>query len=228
MYLLVSDSLIRIPKSGTPATQVNEPAARVMSATMLGANLYWLETLQGGINGCGLPKVLQTLKSAPSLGGSASTIATFRFPVSSPATWFAVTSSTVFFISPFTGLYDFPISGLPASGFTMVAASATCMPVTSDTDAIYCAQTDGSDLAIAGDGTTTPLGSAISSSYIVFDDTYAYWADMTSVGSIMKAPKAGGGTATVLARDTSPTAIAVDANSVYWSDEGGYIKSVPK
>jgi hypothetical protein len=56
------------------------------------------------------------------------------------------------------------------------------------------------------------------------DDTYVYWADMTTVGTIMKAPKAGGGTATVLARDTNPTAIAVDANSVYWGDQGGYIK----
>jgi hypothetical protein len=68
----------------------------------------------------------------------------------------------------------------------------------------------------------------VSSSYIVFDDTYAYWADKTSAGSIVKAPKAGGGTATVLASDTSPTAIAVDARSVYWSDMAGYIKSVAK
>ena len=68
----------------------------------------------------------------------------------------------------------------------------------------------------------------MSSSYIVFDDTYVYWADMTAVGTIMKAPKAGGGTATVIARDASPTAIAIDANSVYWSDLGGAIKSIPK
>ena len=55
----------------------------------------------------------------------------------------------------------------------------------------------------------------------------SYWADMTTVGTIMKAPKSGG-SSTVLARDTSPTAIAVDANSVYWSDAEGYIKSIPK
>ena len=63
---------------------------------------------------------------------------------------------------------------------------------------------------------------------MVFDDTYVYWVDETTVGAIMKAPKAGGGTATMLARDTSPTAIAVDATSVYWADMGGYIKRVPK
>ena len=83
-------------------------------------------------------------------------------------------------------------------------------------------------MRLASDGTATALGPAVSSSYIVFDDTYVYWADMTSVGTIMKAPKAGGGTATVLASDTSPTAIAVDANSVYWSDAAGYIMSIPK
>ncbi len=49
----------------------------------------------------------------------------------------------------------------------------------------------------------------------------------TTVGTIMKTPKAVGGSATVLARDPSP-AIAVDANSVYWTDINGYIKSIPK
>jgi hypothetical protein len=52
--------------------------------------------------------------------------------------------------------------------------------------------------------------------------------DDTTVGTIMKAPRAGGGSATVLARDPSPTAIAVDANSVYCGDADGYIKSIPK
>jgi len=104
----------------------------------------------------------------------------------------------------------------------------TCTSITSDTNSIYCAESDGFNLVIANDGTATSLGPAATSSYIVFDDTYAYWADMTTVGTIMKAPKAGGGTATVIARDTSPTAIAVDATSVYWGDENGYIKSVAK
>ncbi len=79
--------------------------------------------------------------------------------------------------------------------------------------------------AIASDGTPTTLGAV---PYIVFDDTYAYWANNATAGTIMKALKSGGGTATVIARDTSPTAIAVDARSVYWSDAAGYIKSVAK
>ncbi len=37
---------------------------------------------------------------------------------------------------------------------------------------------------------------------LLADDTYAYWADMTTVGTVMKAPKAGGGSATGIARDT--------------------------
>jgi len=117
---------------------------------------------------------------------------------------------------------------MPSSGFTVVPAGAACNSLTSDTDAAYCAMETNSNLRIASNGTTTTLGPAVNSSSIVFDDTYAYWADMTTVGTIMKAPKAGGGTATVIARDTSPTAIAVDASSVYWADQGGYIKSVPK
>ncbi len=63
---------------------------------------------------------------------------------------------------------------------------------------------------------------------MVSDDTYVYWVDDTTVGTVMKAPKTGGGNATVLAHDTNPIAIAVDAHSVYWSDGDGYIKSIPK
>ena len=100
--------------------------------------------------------------------------------------------------------------------------------MTSDTDAIYCAEGSGSNLRIANNGTSTNLGASEGSSYIVIDDAYAYWVDRATVGTVMKAPKAGGGTATVLARDANPNAIAVDATSVYWSDMAGYIKSVAK
>jgi hypothetical protein len=123
------------------------------------------------------------------------------------------------------------MSGVPASGPTPpdgASGEYPCQSITSDTNAVYCTVQTPSDVRIASNGTATTLGPSVSSSYIVVDDTYAYWVDQTTVGTIMKAPKAGGGTATVIARDTSPTAIAVDANSVYWSDQSGYIKSIPK
>ncbi len=106
-------------------------------------------------------------------------------------------------------------------------AGPGCGLLTSDKNAVYCAESAGSNLSIASDGTTTALGAAVDSSYITFDDAYVYWADATNVGSILKAPKTGG-PATVLAWDTSPTAIAVDVTSVYWSDLGGTIKSMAK
>jgi hypothetical protein len=120
-----------------------------------------------------------------------------------------------------------PDAGAP-SGFQIISGTTNSCALTSDTDAVYCSQGTAPNLRIASDGTVTSLGTAVQSSYIVFDDTYVYWADQGTVGTIMKAPKAGGGTATILARDTSPTAIAVDAHSVYWADQGGYIKSIPK
>jgi hypothetical protein len=55
---------------------------------------------------------------------------------------------------------------------------------------------------------------------VAFDETYVYWADSTTVGTITQVPKAGG-TATVIAHDTQPLAVAVDTNNVYWSDVGG-------
>ena len=62
---------------------------------------------------------------------------------------------------------------------------------------------------------------------LAFDDTYVYWADNATVGTIMRAPNTGG-TATIIARDTNPVAIAGDALSVYWSDQAGNIMRLGK
>jgi hypothetical protein len=56
------------------------------------------------------------------------------------------------------------------------------------------------------------LGGSLGS--LAYDDTYVYWVDDVTVGTVMKALKTGG-TATVIARDTDPVAIAVDAKSAF-------------
>ena len=216
MYILENTSLIRIPKSGGTATLINEAGATVYSATALGTTAYWTESAHGVV-----------VKSAPLLGGPVSLVGKFRSS-SNPIATIGVTTSTVFLGGRGSPLYWAPMSGGSLKAVNAVGTGGTYAFLTSDTDAVYFAEGSASNLRIASNGTTTPLGPTVSSSYIVFDDTYAYWADMTSGGSIMKAPKAGGGTPAVLASDTSPTAIAVDARSVYWSDMAGYIKSVPK
>jgi hypothetical protein len=71
------------------------------------------------------------------------------------------------------------------------------------------------------------LQNGLTGSALAFDDTYVYWLDIETVGTIMRVPKTGG-TATVIARDTSPVAIAVDANAIYWSDAGGFIMRLAK
>jgi|HubBroStandDraft_2_1064218.scaffolds.fasta_scaffold399362_1 hypothetical protein len=164
-------------------------------------------------------------------GGPIARIAKFDIPALPPNS-LAVSASAVFFGSQSVDLNEFPMTGVPSGGPPTVTAGgpnySTGYFITSDTDGIYCAKTSGSNLVITGATTATSHGPAVSSQTIVFDDTYVYWVDDTTVGTIVKAPKAGGGTATVLASDTSPTAIAVDARSVYWTDEGGYIKSIAK
>ena len=228
VYVLENTGIVRIPKNGDPATLVNESGVIVIDATSLGSTAYWVETPMG-IQG---PKTEYPVRSAPLKSAAVAWIAQFTYPGSYVTNAVSVTSGTVF-VGTVGGalpqLFEFPLStGVPAGGVVPVAPTSSCDFLTSDTDAIYCSQGSGSNLRIASDGTTTSLGAALSSSYVVFDDTYAYWADMTTVGTIMKAPKAGGATATILARDTSPTAIAVDSTSVYWADMSGYIKSVPK
>jgi hypothetical protein len=221
VYILQNAGITRIPKNGGPATLVNESGGEVYAATSLGSIAYWVESAPGG--GCG-GCIEVAVKSAPLLGGAVSLAATVEFP-EPDINDVAVTPNKIFI--GFSSLFEFS-TGAGASGKGSMITTGQPNFLTSDNGAVYCAETSGSNLRIASDGTATALGPAVSSSYIVFDDTYAYWADMTTVGTIMRAAKAGGGTATVLAYDTSPTAIAVDSNSVYWADQGGYIKSMPK
>jgi hypothetical protein len=215
-------SLLRIPKNGSAASLVNDVGAYVLEATTLGGTVYWIQSDSGpeadnatvSIHSEGLPAGSSSL-----LGG--------RLIWGNTPSYVGATNKDVF-LGGEGALEDFPMTGLPDSGFTTVHGGASCGYLTSDSDAVYCAEQNGQNLRFASDRTVSNLGAAVSSSYIVVDDTYAYWANEVMAGTIVKAPKAGGGTATVIARDTSPTAIAVDAHSVYWADAAGSIKSVPK
>jgi hypothetical protein len=213
VYVLQNDELVRIPKAGGGATLVNEPGATLLAATSLGGSAYWVESSPGA----------ETVMSSPLLGGPISAVATVQLPTIEQI---AVTTSAFFFTGSSNGgpVSYFTTSGQAGGG---PEAGTGCGLLTSDKNAVYCSESVGSNLSLTSDGAVTPLGTAIDSSYITFDDTYVYWADATNVGSIVKAPKSGG-SATVLAWDTSPTAIAVDATSVYWSDMGGFIRRVPK
>jgi len=231
VYLLNNNSLIRIPKDGSGATLVNDSAVPVLVATTLGSVAYWVES-----ESYGPPNPLVSVKTASLQGGPVSVLGQLNYPGPGPY-YIGATSSTVFVGGWGMSPVDFPTtSGVPAGGppTLMGAQAQTCFLLTSDTSAVYCGpQYSGSNIRIASDGTISTVGpviysSTITPSPIVFDDTYAYWVDNATAGTIMKAPKAGGGTATIVAHDTNPTAIAVDANSVYWSDQAGYIKSVPK
>jgi len=230
VYVLQDYGIFRIPKSGAPPSLVNEAVAVVFAATVLGPRLLDGEHARDDF---GSQHQRVAVKSAPLAAcGAVSLVAVFDLH-GLPDDSIGVTSGSVIVSQP---LHAFPITGAaslsaPEPG-SSVRGGSNCLVLTSDADAVYCNNQEiGDNLRVAGDGTTSSRCPAVSSSYIVFDDTYAYWPDMTTVGTIMKAPKnggSGGGTATLLARDTSPTAIAVDAVSVYWSDEAGYIKSVPK
>lgn len=210
-----------VPKSGGSLAVVTGAEDNLNSATIMGANLYWLE----------VPNAAHFVaKSSPLLGGSASTIATFE--VAATTGGVGVTSSTIFF-GGLEGLDDVPIGSDGGSPKTLTGTSE-CQGLVSDTDAVYCDPSQGSVMRIASDGTITPLGTAVNETGmglagpVAIDDVYAYWVDEATVGTIMKAVKAGGSAAIIIAHDASPVAIAVDDNAVYWSDLGGNIMRLPK
>jgi hypothetical protein len=218
----LSAQIVRIPRNGAAATLLNDPGENVLVATTLGGKAYCVDDFAPQF---AAPNERFSVRGAPLQGGATSTISSFVFAGQPGA--IGVTSSDVFLAST-NAMYAFPIStGVGDGGLTNIPAGSACQMLTSDTSRIYCAQDSGSNLVIGDDGAGTALGAAVDSSYVAFDDTYVYWVNQATVGTIMRAPKAGG-PATIIARDTSPTAIAVDARSVYWSDVGGYIKSLPK
>jgi hypothetical protein len=204
---------------------------QILGVTVLGTQAYWVE----------LPLTAPpapdptTVKSVALLGGAASILASFL----SSGDHLAVTATTVF-LSGAAGLSSFPLaSGVPDGGTAADVSGAMqgCDILLSDTDAIYCVA--GSSISrIASDGCTTALGTVFNGpmafddgntelAQFAFDDTYFYWVDDATVGTVMRVPKTGG-TATLLARDTNPVAIAVDAHAVYWSDAGGNILRLAK
>jgi hypothetical protein len=227
VYVLEGTSIVRIPKSGAPATLVNEEGASVQVVTSIGDTAYWIQNSTGGVpsDDCSMPMALDR---AALRGTSIDTLLVTDALLHETVGDLAVTSKLR--IVSYGSLYELPKAGMPVGcgDLAQIDIPTSCGPLTSDTNAIYCPASSGSNLRIASDGTTSQLGDTVNSSYIVFDDTNAYWADATTVGTIKKAPKAGGGKATILARDTNPTAVAVDATSVYWGDMGGYIKRIPK
>jgi|HubBroStandDraft_1064217.scaffolds.fasta_scaffold15179_2 hypothetical protein len=223
-----SGGIYRAPKGGGGApTLVNEAGALVGGVTVLGGSAYWVE--EGGSIGRE-----NAVKSAPLQGGPVSTIAELSAVPPGGSIDIGVTTTTVFLSWP-TGpslLTSFPISGVPDGGMPapVPGAMQECQSLLSDTDAVYYG-TASSLYRVASDGTTTLLGAVVEDGLIggaiAFDDTYVYWLDIATVGTIMRVPKTGG-TATIIARDTSPVAIAVDANAVYWSDVGGFIMRLAK
>jgi hypothetical protein len=230
-----SGGIARAPKGGggTP-TLVSEAGASVGGVTALGASAYWTEEGPGPTGAVGAATDGATVvKSAPLLGGAVATIAVLNSSAPGMVGYGIGVTTTTVFLSSGIALTSFPLSsGVPDGGMPAQVPGATqgCQSLSSDTDAVYC-DTDSSLYRVASDGTTTLLGTVVEEGQtgdaVAFDDTYVYWLDIDTVGTIMKVPKTGG-TAAIIARDTSPVAIAVDANAVYWSDAGGFIMRLAK
>jgi hypothetical protein len=227
-YVDSSQTLRSAPKTGggTP-TLLSAAGAIAWAATTLGSSLYWLERSAS-------PNPTFTLKSEPLSSGTATTITEFTASIGSQPNVLGVTQTTAFVSGFSSQLASFLLStGVPGGGVpTKVAGSMNyCALLLSDTNAVYC-DTETEMVAITSNGTATTLGPVITGNSgalvsAAFDDTNVYWADTSTVGTIMTAPKAGG-TVTTLVHDTSPVAVAVDANNVYWSDQGGNIMRLPK
>jgi hypothetical protein len=225
-----SGGIARSPKGGGGApTLVNEAGASISGVTVLGPTAYWVEQSEPVGYGGEI-----AVKSAPLQGGAISTIAEFNVGFAVLGGYgIGVTTTTVFLSATSTTLTSFPLSsGVPDGGTPAPVPGGVqgCTLLSSDTDAVYC-YTGSSVYRVASDGTMTLLGTVVGQGLccggVAFDDTYVYWLDIDTVGTIMRAPKTGG-TATIIARDTSPVAITVDANAVYWSDQGGFIMRLVK
>lgn len=235
---LSGGGLESVPKVGGGALRlVNEPtdaaAVSIVSFTVLGDSAYWLE-----VDYLSEQTAEFEVKSAPLLGGAVTTLGVYG--QSNFNGMIGVTSTTVFLTDIIDQIASFPMSqGIPDGGVptpvagfgagttTNYTAGGGCALLVSDTNAVIC-EANPYIYSIASGGTVTTLGTVIGGgNNVAVDDTYVYWLDTGTVGTVMRVPKAGG-TPTVIARDTQPVAIAVDANAVYWSDQGGNIMRLNK
>lgn len=237
-YYLGAGGIVSAPKGGGGSPSlVNEPidaaTTSIESFTVLGSNAYWLEVAPG--TGNNLTDDYAVKSGALLGGGSITTL--FTFEQSGPGGFGIGVSSSTVFVNESSGLgqlYPFPIEQTIADGGLPTPVAGLpfdgCQSLISDSAAVVC-ETLGSILGIADDGTVTTLGTVVlngqTGGNVAVDDTYVYWLDSTTVGTVMRAPKTGG-SATVIARDTQPVAIAVDSNAVYWSDQGGNIMKLAK
>ncbi len=229
VYYELNGGIYRAPidGSGPPVSELDgeDASTRVEAATAVGSTLYWAE----------YDTLATTVKSVPLHGGAVSVIA--ELTRASPVT-IGVTSQALFVNTP-GGLQSLPLAGgspeggVPAS---VMGFDNGCQIFASDSDAVYCEDfTSSSVFRVANDGTATQLGTILLDSTlpgsgvdpIAIDDTYVYWVDAVTVGTIMRVAKSGG-TPVAIAMDTSPVAIAVDSNAVYWSDLGGNIMRLTK
>ncbi len=229
-----SGGIARAPKdgSGSPSLVNGGSGAEVGAVTFLGPNAYWVEWPGG------LRATQGVLKTARLKGGPVSTLSDFAS--SSPGPEIVGVTATTAFLSPGAGtgpLASFSLSsGVPGGGAPSPVASVPegCSFLASDVKAVYCGSNKGTVVEIGDCGGTVTLGTLLEygpvaggPGALAFDDSYVYWVDAVTVGTIMRAPK-GGGPSIVIARDTQPIAIAVDAKAVYWSDEGGHIMKLEK
>jgi hypothetical protein len=231
-YLGVDGNIYRAPKNGggSPAT-VSEPGAAIHGVTSLGGNAYWVERI-----GSDPTNAMVAVKSAALKGGPVGLVAEFHPGLGLTGGEPIGVTATTAFLSSLTGdVSFFPLaSGVPDGGMPSTVAGMALgfgsKSFSSDTQDVYC-ETGSALFRLANDGTPTMLASVVNNSLgggnVAIDDTYVYWADTGTVGTIMRVPKAGGAPS-LLARDASPWAIAVDANAVYWADQGGNILRLDK
>lgn len=192
----------RAPKNGSgPSTPIVEPGGdagdadqeEIGAATVLGNTLYWIDVF---FDSTGQQDTSILVKSMPLEGGP---VAVFLGGSETPLEYFLRNAA------PTDG--GIVATTVDAGG---TAAGVLCSQLLSDVDAVYCSSfSPSSVLRVSSDGTTTNLGTQIvgqNGAGLGFDDTYVYWVDSVTVGTIMRAPKTGG-TATIFARDTSPLAL---------------------
>ncbi len=147
---IANGNLVRIPKSGAPASRIST-GGWVWGATTLAGTAYWMETPGQSPGG-------PAIESASLQGGPVSVITPMANAVTDLGLAQIGATDTAIFLGAFHAVTYFPI----ASPSSVASGPPTfCESFASDSDAVYCDVGNGSNLRIASDGTTTTLGSVV-------------------------------------------------------------------
>ncbi len=212
-------AVMTAPRAGGKTTTLASNQLMAHAIVVDDKNVYWL----GGGTDTGNGFV----RSVPKAGGTTTTLASGLTDLA----YIAVDDSNLYWTGGDAG--DGRLMSMPKTGGTptALASGGTFIGIAVDATNVYFSSFSSfyvSKVPKAGGTSSTigPYGNYPAG--ISLNDSYVFWANDNTDGSIAKVAKSGGQGGILASAQASPTSTAADASNVYWTlSDAGTILKIP-